>query len=141
MSAHRDGSACARSAGKGFARAAFVDAEVDVRAVQYFHEAHVHALRKTPMTLDGGPESIDWRRIRGLHREHGVRIAHRDRADVHLRAGNLERIDVSFAGCVERQRRRREEFGTPMSTETVVGPSTRAWMRPAGLSIVKVSAP
>ncbi len=108
MSAHRDGCACARSAGECLTGAALVDAQVDVRAVEYFHEAHVHALRKTPMALDGGTEAIHGRGFDRRYREHSVRIAHGDRADVHLRAGDFERIDVSFAGCVERKRGRRE---------------------------------
>src|SRR5689334_1101339 len=57
MSAHRDGCACARATRQRFAGAALVDAQVDVRAIEHFHEAHVHAFRKTPMTLDGGAEA------------------------------------------------------------------------------------
>src|SRR3954467_14315125 len=53
MSAHRDGCACARATRQRFAGAALVHAQVDVRAIEHFHEAHVHASRKTLMTLDG----------------------------------------------------------------------------------------
>ena len=103
-----------RGAGAGAARqslagAALVDAQADVRAVQDFHEADVHALR----------ESADAIRCAGPSRSTGAASTE---ATVSTACGlpietapistslpaDFQSIDVSFAGGVEGQRARIE---------------------------------
>ena len=107
-SADRDSGARAGAAGERFADATLEDAQPDVRAIDDFHEADVHALREARVTLDGGPETIHGRAGDRGDREHRVRIAHRYRADLHFGARDGERIDVRFRRGFEGQRLRVE---------------------------------
>src|SRR5688572_6040646 len=107
-SADGDSRASSGAARQGFADAAFENTQPDVRAIDDFHEADVHAVRESWVALDRGAQAIDWcARDRG-DREHGVGIAHRHRADLDFSSCDGERIDVRLRGSVERQRLRLE---------------------------------
>src|SRR5688572_24485679 len=51
-SSNRDSRACTRAAGKGFADSTLVNAQPDVRAIDDFHETHVHSARESWVALD-----------------------------------------------------------------------------------------
>src|SRR3569623_276041 len=72
-----DGQASARQ----FAGAALVDPQAYVAAVHYFHEADIHPFGKTRMTFQQRPECGHGCVGDGVDLQHGVRVAHRYRAD------------------------------------------------------------
>jgi len=75
-SADRDRGACAGTAGQCFTDATLEDAQPDVRAVDDFHEADIHAFRESWVFLDGGPEPVEWGAGHRGYGQHSVRIAH-----------------------------------------------------------------
>ena len=67
--------ASAGAAGQCFARAAFVHAQPDVRAVDDLHKARVDAFGKPWMRLDHRAFLRHWRHVGIRHHLHGVRIS------------------------------------------------------------------
>jgi hypothetical protein len=102
-SSNRDSGAGTRAARERFTYAAFEHAQAYVRAIDDFHETDVHSARESWVTLNRGPQPVDWRACHRRDGEHRMRIAHRNRTDFHLGAGNRKRIHMRFRRGFERQ--------------------------------------
>ncbi len=85
-----DGGAGPRTAGQSLAHSAFEYAQSKVAATDDLHESHVGALRKTRVTFDTRPKPPDRRGFHIGHPQHGMRIAHRDRAYLDIRAVDVQ---------------------------------------------------
>src|SRR5688572_239244 len=99
-----------RAASSGTARprlagAALVDAQPDVLRADHFHEAYVGAAWKAGMIFHSGAESVHGRGAHRSHLDDRVWVTHRNRADLQLLLADAQRVDVSLARRLERQRR------------------------------------
>src|SRR5262245_38231924 len=101
-----DGGGGAGTARQRLADAALVDAEANAALVDALHETDVDAPRKAWMALKRGAQALDGRRRDRRHGDHGMRVAHRDGAELDGLAGDLDAIAIALPVGEERQRAR-----------------------------------